>query len=183
MQLDDEDVRAILQLLDAATFDELQIETDRFNLTLRRNGAAWTRESRTLGVPREWVPPPGGGTDEPRAGDATPAATLTETATATAAATATPTAVVARASARDRLVAVHTPLPGTFYRSPRPGAPPFVEVGARVEHDTVVAIVETMKLMNSVYAGASGRIAEICCADAALVAQQAVLMRIDPEVP
>jgi len=181
MQLDDEDVRAILQLLDAATFDELQIETDRFNLTLRRTGAAWTRESRTLGVPREWVPPPGGGTVEAGAGAATPQAI--PTGTATEAATATPTAVVTRTSERDRLVAVQTPLPGTFYRSPRPGAPPFVEVGTRVEHDTVVAIVETMKLMNSVYAGSSGRIAEICCADATLVAQQAILMRIDPEVP
>jgi acetyl-CoA carboxylase biotin carboxyl carrier protein len=181
MQLDDEDVRAILQLLDAATFDELQIETDRFNLTLRRNGAAWTRESRTLGVPREWAPSPGRGTDEAGAGEATD--TATPTVTATEAVTATPTAVVGGASELDRLVAVQTPLPGTFYRSPRPGAPPFVEVGARVEHDTVVAIVETMKLMNSVYAGSSGRIAEICCADAAVVAQQAVLMRIDPEVP
>jgi len=166
MQLDDEDVRAILQLLDASTFDELQIETDRFNLTLRRTGAAWTRESRTRGVPREFVTAP-----DPGAGSAPPAA-----APSTAASAASP-------AAADHLVAVHTPLPGTFYRSPKPGAPPFVEVGAAVEPDTVVAIVETMKLMNSVYAGCRGRIAEICCADAALVAQQAVLMRIESDAP
>jgi acetyl-CoA carboxylase biotin carboxyl carrier protein len=78
------------------------------------------------------------------------------------------------------LVDVKTPLPGTFYRSPKPGSPPFVEVGQRVETETVVAIVETMKLMNSVYAGTRGNIAEICLADAEFAMQDAVLMRIEP---
>jgi acetyl-CoA carboxylase biotin carboxyl carrier protein len=72
-------------------------------------------------------------------------------------------------------------LPGTFYRSPKPGAPPFVEVGTHVGRDSVVAIVETMKLMNSVYAGTAGRIAEICLADAQFAAQATVLMRIQPD--
>jgi acetyl-CoA carboxylase biotin carboxyl carrier protein len=57
---------------------------------------------------------------------------------------------------------VTAPLPGTFYRAPRPGAEPFVRVGGKVARDTVVAIIETMKLMNSVHAGATGRVARIC---------------------
>jgi len=83
---------------------------------------------------------------------------------------------------RDRtgLVAVRTPLPGTFYRAPKPGAAPFVEVGDPVDEDTVVAIVETMKLMNSVPAGARGRVAEICRHDAEFADQDAVLMWIGP---
>jgi acetyl-CoA carboxylase biotin carboxyl carrier protein len=84
---------------------------------------------------------------------------------------------------RTDLIDVRTPLPGTFYRSPKPGAPPFVELGAQVAANTVVAIVETMKLMNSVYAGAAGRVAEICLGDASFAEQDVVLMRIDPAGP
>jgi acetyl-CoA carboxylase biotin carboxyl carrier protein len=67
-----------------------------------------------------------------------------------------------------------------FYRAPRPGAAPFVEVGSLVSEDTVVAIVETMKLMNSVHAGTRGRVAEILVANAEPVAQGATFMRIEP---
>jgi len=71
-------------------------------------------------------------------------------------------------------------MPGTFYRAPRPGAAPFVEVGSVVSEDTVVAVVETMKLMNPVHAGTRGRVAEICVANAEPVTQGTVLLRIDP---
>jgi acetyl-CoA carboxylase biotin carboxyl carrier protein len=73
---------------------------------------------------------------------------------------------------------VVTPLLGTFYRAPQPGAPPFVDVGSRVEQDTVVAIIETMKLMNPVYAGTTGTVGEICLGDGQFAEQDAVLMRI-----
>ncbi len=82
--------------------------------------------------------------------------------------------------ARDGLAEVRAPLPGTFYRAPRPGAPPFVELGSPVGPDTVVGIVETMKLMNSVCAGRRGTVAELCVADAEFTPQDAVLMRIEP---
>lgn len=75
-------------------------------------------------------------------------------------------------------VAVRAPLPGTFYRAPQPGAPPFVKVGDIVEPDTVIGIIETMKLMNPVHAGAAGTIAAIAVANAESVASGAVLMRI-----
>ena len=76
------------------------------------------------------------------------------------------------------LVAVRAPLPGTFYRAPRPGAAPFVEVGSRVGADTVVGIVETMKLFNSVTAGAAGTVAEICLDNAGFADRGATLLRI-----
>lgn len=79
------------------------------------------------------------------------------------------------------LHAVRPPLPGTFYRAPQPGAPPFVQVGDRVGPDTVVAIIETMKLMNPVHAGASGLVAAILHDNAAPVGAEAVLMTIRPE--
>ena len=73
---------------------------------------------------------------------------------------------------------VRAPLPGTFYRAPRPGAAPFVEVGSRVGADTVIGIVETMKLMNSVSAGVAGVVAEFCVLNAEFAAQGAALLRI-----
>lgn len=78
----------------------------------------------------------------------------------------------------DGLVAVHPPLPGTFYRSPQPGAPPFVEPGDAVGPDTVVAIIETMKLMNPVHAGAAGTVEAILVDNAQPVEAGAVLMTI-----
>ena len=56
---------------------------------------------------------------------------------------------------------VLAPSPGIFWRSPAPGQPPFVEVGSRVEADTVVCIVELMKLMNRVSAGRAGVVTAI----------------------
>jgi acetyl-CoA carboxylase biotin carboxyl carrier protein len=76
------------------------------------------------------------------------------------------------------MVVVRAPLPGTFYRAPRPGAAPFVEVGSQVGADTVIGIVETMKLMNSVPAGVAGVVAEFCVANAEFTAQGAALLRI-----
>ena len=72
------------------------------------------------------------------------------------------------------------PLLGTFYRAPKPGAAPFVEVGAVVAEDTIIGIIEVMKLMNTVRAGTAGAIAEICVEDGALVEFGQVLLRIAP---
>jgi acetyl-CoA carboxylase biotin carboxyl carrier protein len=76
--------------------------------------------------------------------------------------------------------AIRAPLPGTFYRAPQPGAPPFVEPGDAVGPDTVIGIIETMKLMNPVLAGATGRIGMVLVDNAQAVDAQAVLMRIEP---
>jgi acetyl-CoA carboxylase biotin carboxyl carrier protein len=74
--------------------------------------------------------------------------------------------------------AIRAPLPGTFYRAPSPGSPSFVEVGSIVNADTVIGIIETMKLMNPVHAGASGTISEILTENGAMVGKHAALMRI-----
>lgn len=61
----------------------------------------------------------------------------------------------------DNGVAIVSPLIGVFYRAPAPGEAPFVEVGTRVEPDTIVCIIEVMKMMNSIPAGIAGTIVEI----------------------
>ena len=77
--------------------------------------------------------------------------------------------------------ALHTvasPMLGTFYRAQAPGAPPFVEVGTRVEPDTIVCLIEVMKMMNSVPAGVIGTIVEVCVENAELVENGVPLFRV-----
>jgi acetyl-CoA carboxylase biotin carboxyl carrier protein len=66
-------------------------------------------------------------------------------------------------------VAIRSPMVGTFYRAPQPGAPPFVEVGQAVKRHSVVGIIEVMKLMNSITADVNGIVEEILVDDAAPV--------------
>ena len=158
MELTNDDVAEILAVLDSLPYEELDLQTPRFRLTLRRGPGGWTKESHVLADPVTVTPAPNGSAASP----------------------ASPAAVAAGGDERAGMVAVPAPLPGTFYRAPRPGAAPFVEVGDEVAEDTVVAIVETMKLMNSVHAGTRGRVAEICLENAELAAQGATLMWIEP---
>lgn len=157
--LDHEDIERILTLLDATPLREFELETDRFKITLRRTSAGqWTQQQDIL-----------------RAGGAAAGKPVYEpSATAHAASVAGEEPVSAAGAGRE----IRAPLVGTFYRSPQPGAPPFVEMGADVGADTVVAIVETMKLMTSIYAGHAGRIAEILIGDGQFVEQDQVLMRV-----
>ena len=78
----------------------------------------------------------------------------------------------------DAAKTIAAPMPGTFYRADGPGVDPFVDVGSAVEPDTVVCIIEIMKMMNSVPAGVSGTISEICAEDAQLVADGEPLFRV-----
>jgi biotin carboxyl carrier protein len=68
---------------------------------------------------------------------------------------------------------------GTFYRTPKPGSPPFVEVGAVVGEEDPVCIIEVMKLFNTVRAGVRGRIAGICAEQGQLVEFQQTLFLVE----
>ncbi|HEX6795968.1 MAG TPA: acetyl-CoA carboxylase biotin carboxyl carrier protein [Casimicrobiaceae bacterium] len=78
-------------------------------------------------------------------------------------------------------IVVSAPMVGTFYRSPAPGAAPFVEVGQAVDEHTTVCIIEVMKLMNSIPAGACGRVQQVLVADGAPVDTGAPLIVLDPQ--
>ena len=77
------------------------------------------------------------------------------------------------------LHAIESPMLGVFYRASAPGAAPYVEVGTGVEPETVVCLIEVMKMMNSIVAGVSGTIVEICAANAELVEFGQPLFRIE----
>ncbi|MGC4789267.1 acetyl-CoA carboxylase biotin carboxyl carrier protein [Micromonospora sp. DT178] len=79
----------------------------------------------------------------------------------------------------DRYV-VRSPIVGTFYRAPEPGAAPFVAVGDLVRAGQVVGIVEAMKLMNEVTADRGGRVVEVLTADGHPVEYDQPLVALDP---
>jgi acetyl-CoA carboxylase biotin carboxyl carrier protein len=91
------------------------------------------------------------------------------------------TGVEASSQAAPGAETISAPMLGTFYRAEAPGAAPYVEVGTRVEPDTVVCLIEVMKMMNAVPAGIAGTIVEVCAENAQLVEYDAPLFRVEPE--
>jgi acetyl-CoA carboxylase biotin carboxyl carrier protein len=174
VDLTNDDVADILALLDSLPYDSLDLRTDRFRLTLRRAPAGgWTEESEIITEPTTVSPAPSTATAPPASPPSVPDASDTSGSGADA----------EGGNADGAGVAVVAPLPGTFYRAPRPGAPPFVEIGDAVGADTVVAIIETMKLMNSVHAGAPGRVARIIVRNGEFAPLGTTLMLIEPDSP
>jgi len=103
---------------------------------------------------------------------------------ATASAPAPSPAPASAASASDgSMLEVTAPFVGIFYRAPRPGAPPYIEVGSQVVEDTTIGIIEVMKLMNAVRAEVSGTVVEVLVEDGAVVEYGQVLLRIAPGAP
>jgi acetyl-CoA carboxylase biotin carboxyl carrier protein len=164
------DVAEIMRVIEQSTFDELTLELDGVKLTLRRAGAAGGFVQNVT-TPSDLLN-----------SAATAAARSGEAAAHTGARTAVPAAHTA-ARAGDsappdaNLSDITSPMLGTFYRAPKPGSAPFVEIGSVVDVDSVIAIIEVMKLMNTVRAGVRGVITEILPADETLVEFGDVLMR------
>ena len=85
------------------------------------------------------------------------------------------------AAVPEGLVEVKSPLLGVFYRAPKPGQPPFVDVGSKVDEETVIGIIEVMKLMNSARAGIAGEVVEILGQNGEMVEHGEVLMLVRPD--
>jgi acetyl-CoA carboxylase biotin carboxyl carrier protein len=151
------DVAEIMRLVEQSSFDELTLEMDGLKLTLRRAGASGA-------IIKTLAPLP----DSPE-GAAQSAAQIA------AQSAAKPDAADPRATG---LYDIASPMLGTFYRAPKPGSAPFVEIGSVVAEDSVIGIIEVMKLMNIVRAGTRGTISAILPADGALVEFGEVLMRV-----
>ena len=160
MTLTAAEVAEIMRLVETSTFDELNLEIDGVKLTLRRSGGGPMKSVVTGGV--------------------VAAGAVTGGAATAAAPTAASRAPAAPLDANLRDIA--SPMLGTFYRAPKPGSAPYVEIGSAVSEDSVIAIIEVMKLMNTVRAGVKGVITEILPADETLVEFGDVLMRARVDV-
>lgn len=157
MTITSKDVAEITRLLEESSFEELHLEIDGLKLDLRRRCG----NDSTPSVEPDPVPSVAHGDRAPRI-DSVQQSVAAGPRTATDAA----------------LADVVAPLLGTFYRAPKPGAPPFIESGSVVVPETVVGIIEVMKLMNTVRAGVGGTITEILAQDGALVEYGETLCRV-----
>jgi acetyl-CoA carboxylase biotin carboxyl carrier protein len=143
------DVAEILKLLDESVFEELTLETNGLKIHLRR-GDAGPRVHKANGA------------------EVSPMKT----------AAPLPAERPEIAPPPEGMCDVPSPLLGVFYRAPKPGEPPFVEIGQRIEEDTIIGIIEVMKLMNSVRAGVRGELVEIFAKNGALVEFDEPLVRV-----
>ena len=156
MNLSHEDVQEILHNLDETEYDELTLETERFTLHLKRDGdgKGWTQETNTVSSLKPQATSIN--TKLPEQNTEEPAPT------------------------EKGLLDIRAPMVGTFYRSAKPGADPYIDTGSQVKKNTVIGIIEVMKLMNSIPAGLSGELVEILAEDAQFVEKGQLLMRVKP---
>ena len=137
MNLDD--IKKVLDLVREHDLAEFELEQDGLKVRVRKSGAAVALVAPAATVPMAQAMP------------------VAVASAAPAAAGLGPTASEAAADEVD-LAIIKSPIVGTFYRSPEPGAPSFVEVGDRVRKGQVLCIIEAMKLMNEIESDTDGEI-------------------------
>lgn len=91
-----------------------------------------------------------------------------------------PAAQEAPAPKADNLVTVKSPMIGTFYRSPKPGEPPFINVGDTISEGQHICIIEAMKLFNEIESEVSGKIVKVLVDDASPVEYDQPLFQVEP---
>ena len=154
MTLTAKDVAEIMRLLEESSFDSLSLEIDGVKLNLERNSAQSVQ-------PKADSPMPSASGAEIRPSWPTPRTKV-------------------KPPSEPGLVEVTSPLLGIFYRASRPGEPPFVEVGCKLEEDAIVGIIEVMKLMHTVRSGVKGEVVEILATNGAPVEYGEILLRVRP---
>jgi acetyl-CoA carboxylase biotin carboxyl carrier protein len=159
--IDQDDVIQILRMLEESTFDELHLEMGGLKLVASKGGKK--------GSPAEGLKSDDHESTESRAA-AGPHLQAGEE---------KPDAPQPSEVEENGLIAIKAPMLGTFYRAPKPGAPPFVEVGRPVSEDDSVCIIEVMKLFNTVKANVRGRIAKICAENGQMVEYQQTLFLVE----
>jgi len=159
IQLDHEELHRLLAALADSDIQEFRLEGEDFRLEVRRNLPTSNGVSTVQAV-------------------AEPTLQQIQTVKAEPAPPSNPPPAVP--ATRADLVEVTAPMVGTFYRSPAPGEPSFVEVGTRIGIGQTVCILEAMKLMNELESEVSGEIIEILVENGTPVEFGEVLMRVKP---
>jgi acetyl-CoA carboxylase biotin carboxyl carrier protein len=163
-------VKKLIELLDSSSVDSVEISNDK-GMKIRISKSPQGRAAVQIPTP---VPVPA--VVPPSSVPAAPAAT--QVASATNAPAEEPRA--AEPAAKAQLLEVKSPMVGTFYAQPEPGAKPYVTVGTRISKGQVLCIIEAMKIMNEIESEFDGVVREICVQDGHPVEYGQVLFRIDP---
>jgi acetyl-CoA carboxylase biotin carboxyl carrier protein len=152
--LDLKQIKQIIDLMKRSELSEFAVEEEGFKLKIRRGFNGLPVVSSGRGSNHPFVPGPETTT--------TPFAAAAP-AVAPAPAAAAPVQNVAPVAGQDEagVIYVKSPMVGTFYRSASPESKPFVEPGAKVADNTVVCIIEAMKIMNEIQSEVSGSVLEV----------------------
>lgn len=179
MPFTEDEVRQIMEAIERSDWDEVHVRSDGLTLVVSKSGPPTLTPA---------APPTAEGAPAPPAravAARTPAAVAwpqsdepLEVIDEAHAETPAPATSHAR---RADVTTVLAPSLGLFWRSPKPGAPPFVEVGDPVEADSTVCIVEVMKLMNHVKAGSAGVVSAIHAENGEMVEYGQPLVTITPD--
>lgn len=176
MELDINELRELLTVFNQTEITELTLKSNDFELTLRKSAPTIVRElsEASVGV----LPSP-----LPISVESKDVASSKQAATSLApeSGTATSTPPPTLPQADQKWISINSPMVGTFYRSPAPDEPPFVDVGDRIRLGQTVCIIEAMKLMNEIEAEVSGQVMEILVQNGQPVEYGQILMRINPD--
>ena len=159
-------VKKLVEMLDESSVDSIEISTDK-GMKIRISKTPQQRGTVQVAPP---IPIPMPVAAVPAALRATP----------TEGAPAVGEAEAPRPEPKSKLLEVKSPMVGTFYKSPEPGAPAYVTAGARVSKGQILCIIEAMKIMNEIESEFSGVVREVLVEDAHPVEYGQVLFRIDP---
>jgi acetyl-CoA carboxylase biotin carboxyl carrier protein len=165
--LTEDEVLQILNLIEKSNFDFLQLELGDLKLTVSKSGYVPSAAATPTPAPALVSQA------APR-----PAMEVKEAAQALA---PKPEPKPAETEAIKGAVAITAPMVGTFYTAPEPGAPLFVQVGAHVDGDATVGLIEVMKVFNAVKSGVSGTVAKICVENGHFVEYGQTLFLVRPE--
>ncbi|MCU0625186.1 MAG: acetyl-CoA carboxylase biotin carboxyl carrier protein [Gemmatimonadaceae bacterium] len=157
-------LKKVLEMLDESTVDSLEITNEK-GMKLRVSKSPTARGTVAMAPMAQMAPMP------TMAAAPSPAAAPTSAPSAPAAAPEAP---------KSTLIEVKSPMVGTYYAQPEPGAKPYASVGTRVSKGQVLCIIEAMKIMNEIECEVSGTITEVCVQDASSVEYGQVLFRVDP---
>ena len=158
-----QEIREIIKLVDASTIDEFVYEADGSKVKLKKNGG-----TVEVVAPKAVAAAPAPVVEQPKVA-APAAAPVKEEA---------PAAPVANDADLHKIT---SPMVGTFYQSPNPDSPAYVKVGDKVGDETIVCIVEAMKLFNEIEAEIKGEIVEVLVKDGQLVEYGQPLFLVKPE--
>jgi acetyl-CoA carboxylase biotin carboxyl carrier protein len=161
-------VESLIKALDDSSLDTLELERGGTRLRLSKSPPAVTSVGPAHGATAAAPASPVG---VPTVGTGAVSSTI-------GAAAAPPPTEEEESSGR--LLEVTSPMVGTFYSAPSPDAPPYVAVGQRVGHGTVLCIIEAMKLMNELESEVEGTIAKVMVENAQPVEYGQVLFLVDP---
>ena len=159
-------VKKLIDIIDGSTVDSIEISSDK-GMKIRISKSPSQRGTVQMAAPVAMAPMLAAG--EPRV---TPAQGLSAMPAEAEAAPAKPAAAAG--------LEVKSPMVGTFYHAPEPGAKPYVAAGTRVAKGQVLCIIEAMKIMNEIESEYAGVVKEILVEDSAPVEYGQVLFRIDP---